>query len=96
MLADPTLHEALLARAKPHRPKEAAWAAAEAAFRLIPTSLRWLFGFFGHDEHKRSGSAEGMLLTERRKEFLRHVIELYHKTQFPVHDEILAKAIGVR
>ncbi|CAM3363247.1 hypothetical protein HYSC106933_01670 [Hydrogenibacillus schlegelii] len=37
-----------------------------------------------------------MLLTERRKEFLRHVIELYHKTQFPVHDEILAKAIGVR
>ncbi|PTQ55476.1 MAG: hypothetical protein BSOLF_1969 [Candidatus Carbobacillus altaicus] len=36
-----------------------------------------------------------MLLTERRKEFLRHVIELYHKTQLPVHYETLAKAIGV-
>ncbi|WP_252393427.1 Lrp/AsnC family transcriptional regulator [Hydrogenibacillus sp. N12] len=36
-----------------------------------------------------------MLLTECRKEFLRHLIELYHKTQLPVHDETLAKAIGV-
>ncbi|PTQ51160.1 MAG: hypothetical protein BLITH_0590 [Brockia lithotrophica] len=36
-----------------------------------------------------------MLLTERRKEFLRRLIELYHKTQLPVHYETLAKAIGV-
>lgn len=37
-LADPTFHEAWLTRAKPHRPKEAARAAAKAVLRLIPTS----------------------------------------------------------
>ncbi|MBT9259340.1 MAG: hypothetical protein KM310_06245 [Clostridiales bacterium] len=36
-----------------------------------------------------------MNLTERRKEFLRHVVELYRKTRLPVHYPSLAKTLGV-
>ncbi|GAB7386648.1 hypothetical protein BSNK01_04840 [Bacillaceae bacterium] len=36
-----------------------------------------------------------MLLTERRKQFLQKLIDLYQKTNVPVHYETLAKAIGV-
>ncbi|GMO01337.1 LexA family protein [Parageobacillus thermoglucosidasius] len=36
-----------------------------------------------------------MLLTERRKQFLQKLIDLYQKTNMPVHYETLAKALGV-
>ncbi|WP_067929699.1 LexA family protein [Alicyclobacillus shizuokensis] len=36
-----------------------------------------------------------MKLTERRKQFLQQLIDLYYRTQLPVHYEALAKAIGV-
>ncbi|WP_027417674.1 helix-turn-helix domain-containing protein [Aneurinibacillus terranovensis] len=36
-----------------------------------------------------------MILTERRKQFLQKLIDLYQKTNGPVHYETLAKAIGV-
>jgi DNA-binding Lrp family transcriptional regulator len=36
-----------------------------------------------------------MILTERRKQFLQKLIDLYQKTNVPVHYETLAKAIGV-
>jgi DNA-binding MarR family transcriptional regulator len=36
-----------------------------------------------------------MFLTERRKQFLQKLIDLYQKTNVPVHYETLAKAIGV-
>ncbi|MDI3270102.1 MAG: hypothetical protein QJR00_05290 [Bacillota bacterium] len=36
-----------------------------------------------------------MNLTERRKEFLRHLVELYRKTRLPVHYQSLAKTLGV-
>jgi len=34
-------------------------------------------------------------LTERRKQFLQGLMDLYHRTQLPVHYEALAKLIGV-
>lgn len=36
-----------------------------------------------------------MFLTERRKQFLGKLIDLYQKTNLPVHYETLAKALGV-
>ncbi|MBY6273613.1 MAG: DNA-binding protein, partial [Bacillaceae bacterium] len=36
-----------------------------------------------------------MILTERRKQFLRKLVDLYQKTNVPVHYETLAKYIGV-
>lgn len=36
-----------------------------------------------------------MFLTERRKQFLQKLIDLYQKTNVPVHYETLAKALGV-
>ncbi|RAK19405.1 heat-inducible transcription repressor HrcA [Anoxybacillus vitaminiphilus] len=36
-----------------------------------------------------------MILTERRKQFLKKLVDLYQKTNVPVHYEILAKALGV-
>jgi DNA-binding MarR family transcriptional regulator len=41
------------------------------------------------------GGESEMLLTERRKQFLRKLIDLYQKTNVPVHYETLAKALGV-
>lgn len=37
----------------------------------------------------------GVNLTERRKQFLQSLIDLYHRTQLPVHYETLANLIGV-
>lgn len=34
-------------------------------------------------------------LTERRKQFLQSLIDLYHRTQLPVHYEALADSVGV-
>lgn len=53
--------------------------------RLYLTQI--IFGFLG-------GESE-MILTERRKQFLQKLIDLYQKTNLPVHYETLAKALGV-
>lgn len=49
--------------------------------------MNYIFLFFG-------GSSE-VILTERRKQFLKMLIRLYKKTNVPVHYETLAKALGV-
>jgi len=36
-----------------------------------------------------------MTLTERRKQFLQKLVDLYHKTNVPIHYEKLAKVLGV-
>jgi len=39
--------------------------------------------------------ARAIRLTERRKQFLRGVLDMYQRTQLPVHYETLAKRLGV-
>lgn len=41
------------------------------------------------------GCGRDVILTERRKQFLRKLVDLYQKTNVPVHYETLAKYIGV-
>lgn len=41
------------------------------------------------------GEAVTINLTERRKQFLRSLMDLYHRTHLPVHYETLARRIGV-
>lgn len=58
--------------------------------------LTWGFAHFIVDRNIFIGFwGDGMLLTERRKQFLQKLIDLYQKTNVPVHYETLAKAIGV-
>jgi DNA-binding MarR family transcriptional regulator len=47
----------------------------------------FIFGFLG--------GGSGMILTGRRKQFLQKLIDLYKKTNVPVHYKTLAKALGV-
>lgn len=41
------------------------------------------------------GDVSRTSLTERRKQFLQELVELYHRTRIPVHYETLARALGV-
>ncbi len=41
------------------------------------------------------GEATATRLTERRKQFLRSVLDMYRRTQLPVHYEALAQRLGV-
>lgn len=46
-----------------------------------------VLGFFGE--------AKAIRLTERRKQFLRSLLDMYRRTQLPVHYETLAQRLGV-